>query len=171
MNQAHGLWHEALDAYQDPELFLTRLNALLVSLRSVTFVLQKDLRHEDGFDEWYEEQRVQMRADSVMRWLHDARNKVEKQGDLAVSSVALLSIEGPWHTSEAKVISVEPWQNSSKIARGINVRGLSQPSAPGGRLSRRAALDAAGAHGRRSSMWSPRASPRSPAQSQGRTSS
>ena len=59
LDQAHTLWHEALDAYQEPELFTTKLNALLTSLRSVTFVLQKELARTSGFDEWYEQWRLE----------------------------------------------------------------------------------------------------------------
>jgi hypothetical protein len=121
LDQAHVLWHEALDAYEDPELFATKLNALLTAMRSVTFVLQKQLRHVDGFNAWYEQRQEQMKADPLMRWLVDARNAIEKQGDLDAASVAVVRIEGPWGGALEQTIDVDVDATPTEIARRIRV--------------------------------------------------
>lgn len=41
--------------------------------------------HPD-FDVWYEGWRKRLRADPLMRWMVDARNKIEKEGDLQAHS-------------------------------------------------------------------------------------
>lgn len=65
-------------AYADADEFVTKLNACIQAARSVTWVLQKEATHVDGFEKWYAEQQSLMRADARMRWLVGARNVIEK---------------------------------------------------------------------------------------------
>ena len=44
LNEAHAHWHEALEAYTDPFSFLSRLNALIQTLRNIA------ANHRKGFD-------------------------------------------------------------------------------------------------------------------------
>lgn len=122
LNQSHTLWHEALESYSDPDRFAGRLNSLIPALRSVTFVLQKELRHQDGFDEWYAEWQEQMRADRRMAWLIAARNKIEKQGDLDTHSKAHVRVAGDWRKSAAIEIDVDPMAGPHDIARRVSVQ-------------------------------------------------
>jgi hypothetical protein len=46
------------------------------------------MRHDEEFEEWYGAWQEKMRADERMRWLVEARNTVEKQGDLDLHSIA-----------------------------------------------------------------------------------
>ena len=50
--EAHLLWHQALEHYQQPELFQANLNATIQALRNITFVLQSEKnlfsQFEDG---------------------------------------------------------------------------------------------------------------------------
>jgi hypothetical protein len=123
LDQAHTLWHEALDAYQEPELFATKLNALLTALRSVTFVLQKELAHTEGFEEWWKEWRARMKAIPLMRWSLQARNKIEKQGDLDSASVAAVRITGDFTDGQEILVDVDPDAPPAEIARRVRVGG------------------------------------------------
>lgn len=86
LSEAHTLWHRCLDDYQDPELFRTYLNAGIQALRNVTFAVQKEMRHIDGFVEWYEPWQDAMRRSPAMKWLVEARNRIVKEGDLTARS-------------------------------------------------------------------------------------
>jgi len=81
-------WHDTLDAYFDPEEFRRHLNVCIQDMRNVTFVLQKHKKQVEDFDLWYAPWQEKMKADIRMRWLVEARNKVVKQGNLELKSVA-----------------------------------------------------------------------------------
>lgn len=81
----HGL-HDLLDASRSRRM--TGLRNLIVFGRSVTFVLQ-NLRSVVGpekFDAWYQPQQDAMRASPLMRYFVEARNNLEKQGRLNVTT-------------------------------------------------------------------------------------
>ena len=92
LEQAHELWHRALDSYPQVDDFCLAVNNLLQTLRTVTWVLKKSLRHHDGFDAWYVARQREMSDDAVMRWAVEARNHIEKEGDLDLQSTARVSI-------------------------------------------------------------------------------
>jgi hypothetical protein len=59
------------------------------------------MSHDDGFAPWYESWQGRMRADERMRWLVNARNRIEKQGDLEIHSVAKVRVlAGAWASPE-----------------------------------------------------------------------
>jgi hypothetical protein len=107
LEDSHRLWHRAEAAYFDPDAF--RLNSQLViqTLRTITFVLQNQKRRIPDFDAWYGTRdrdgiwQERLRNNRLMRWLVDARNKIEKQGDLEAESFVKAEIiashldEGP----------------------------------------------------------------------------
>lgn len=124
LNQCHLMWHEALEAYADPDRFVGHLNAVIQGLRNVTWVLQKELRHREGFDAWYAEWQEEMAADARMKWLISARNRIEKQGDLDASSVAQVRVIGSWLRGSALEMEVDPTIEAHEIARRAQVRGL-----------------------------------------------
>ncbi len=125
--QAHALWHEALDAYEDPDGFATKLNALIQALRNITFVLQKELASNPAPHGWYASWQEQMRSDSLMRWLVSARNKIVKQGDLTTHSKARVRIVGGWVSGSALDIDVDPGAPTHEIARQLMVGGALPP--------------------------------------------
>lgn len=124
LNQCHSMWHEALDAYADPERFTGRLNAVVQGLRNVTWVLQKELKPLAGFDDWYKDQQDVMKADPWMRWLVSARNRIEKQGDLETKSTAHVRVIASWLEGPAAEMDVDPTSEAHELARTIQVRGL-----------------------------------------------
>jgi len=86
LEDVHQQWHEAERAYFDPDRFRISIQAAIQTLRTVTFILQKNKRLIPDFDSWYQEWRDRLGADPLMRWMVDARNKIEKQGDLEAHS-------------------------------------------------------------------------------------
>ena len=69
--------------YFDPELFRMHTNQFLQTARTVTFIIQKNKGGIPEFEAWYSsEVQENWRMDEVMLWARDARNKIEKVGDL-----------------------------------------------------------------------------------------
>ena len=122
--QAHDHWHRALVNYPFVDRFFVDVNALIPSLRSVTFVLQKNLRHHDGFDEWYAPWQQRMKDDAVMRWLVEARNHIEKIGDLELRSTARVSVTVSWDDAPVDDFDVPPLMPPHLIAEAISQRDI-----------------------------------------------
>jgi hypothetical protein len=120
LSDAHRLWHQALDSYDDPDGFRANLNSAVQIFRSVTNMLQKEKRNVPGFPEWYGEWQERMRADDVMRWVDAARTRVFHQGDLETYSTARVRVRYEW--ASAKVLSdedVSPFTDTETLARGL----------------------------------------------------
>jgi hypothetical protein len=98
--QMRQLWDDAANAYFDPQRFLLSLqNAIAVS-RTVTFILQSNKHEISDFDAWYSSFQDKWRQNPVMVWAREARNAIEKRGDLEGSSQVRATIiasyvEGP----------------------------------------------------------------------------
>jgi hypothetical protein len=107
LHRCHTLWHQAQREYSNPEEFCTNLNSTIQALRTVTWILQKEHDAIPDFDPWYAAWQERMRDDPVMKWLVEARNRIEKQGDLKTYSSARLSVladwDGPYPIVEAEV--------------------------------------------------------------------
>ncbi len=87
LEDAHRLWHQAEQSYFDPEAFRLAAQNTIQTLRTVSFVLQNHKRTIPDFDQWYGSQQEKMRANPLLRWIVEARNKIEKQGDLESHSL------------------------------------------------------------------------------------
>jgi hypothetical protein len=59
------------------------LNAFLSAARSVTFLLQKELKGVPGFTEWWHTQRERLRDDQAARFFLELRNFSQKEGRIA----------------------------------------------------------------------------------------
>ncbi|MEH6678045.1 hypothetical protein [Phenylobacterium sp.] len=101
LEDVHRQWHAAEEVYFDPEGFRVAIQTAIQTLRTVTFILQSNKRLIPNFDEWYAPWQEKLKADPLMRWMVDARNKIEKQGDLEAHSTIRAQIiasyleEGP----------------------------------------------------------------------------
>jgi hypothetical protein len=126
LERAHHLWHLALAAYPSPDEFVAHVNALISALRTVTWVLQKALTHQAGFREWYAGQQTAMRSDDVMQWLVQARNQIEKEGDLEMRSTARASVVAGWNAAPTREWEMPPLLPPHEIAL------LIAPSVPAG---------------------------------------
>ena len=88
---AHQLWHDAAEAYHEPEAFRRHAEGLIQALRNVTFRLQASKDKYPGFDAWYGPWQELMRSDEQLRWLIDARNDIVKHTGLKTDSYAMVS--------------------------------------------------------------------------------
>lgn len=80
-------------SYFDPDRFRRNTNQFLQTSRTITFIIQKNKSEIPDFDNWYSENVLEpWRDDGLMKWAKDARNKVEKQGDLDINSVLKVSL-------------------------------------------------------------------------------
>jgi hypothetical protein len=81
------------DTYFDPDLFRMQTNHFLQTSRTVTFIIQKNKAKIPDFDAWYRLNVLTPWAgDEVMTWAKDARNTIEKEGDLDMYSSLNLSL-------------------------------------------------------------------------------
>jgi hypothetical protein len=86
LKQVNALWHQANTAYFDPPAFRVALQNCITTARTVTFILQSHKAAIPGFEQWYKIYTDRFALDPVMRWAVNARNKIEKQGDLETLS-------------------------------------------------------------------------------------
>ncbi|MDW9618318.1 hypothetical protein [Sinorhizobium meliloti] len=86
LGQMRELWEAAASEYFEPNRFLLNLQNCITISRTVTFILQKQKSKIEGFDEWYEPHRKRLASDPVMKWALEARNSIEKEGDLKTHS-------------------------------------------------------------------------------------
>lgn len=92
LEDAHKLWHQAEALYFEPDGFRISLNSCIQTLRSVTFLLQKNKAQIPDFGTWYPRWQEKMREDPILRWLVDARNQIVKEGDLELKSILLVGV-------------------------------------------------------------------------------
>jgi hypothetical protein len=124
LEQAHRLWHRALESYPSVDDFCLAVNNLLQTLRTVTFVLQKSFKHRAGFDAWYADWQRQMNGDGVMRWAVEARNHIEKEGDLDLRSTARVSILASWLDAPYEEFDIPPLIPPQAIAIAMAPRNI-----------------------------------------------
>src|SRR6266852_625629 len=86
LEDVHEQWHQAEKEYFNPEQFRIAIQSAIQTLRTVTFILQKHKKQIPEFEKWYGAWQERFRADPLMKWMHDARNKIEKEGDLETHS-------------------------------------------------------------------------------------
>jgi hypothetical protein len=86
LDDVHRHWHSAEQAYFEPQAFRVAIQTAIQTLRTVTFILQSNKHLIPEFDAWYAPWQEKLKADALMRWMVDARNKIEKQGDLEAHS-------------------------------------------------------------------------------------
>ncbi|MBR9825700.1 MAG: hypothetical protein GYB36_07845 [Alphaproteobacteria bacterium] len=86
LEQVRAIWVDASKKYFEPASFQIALQHLITTSRTVSFVLQKQKANIPNFDDWYERKQLDWRADDVMRWAVNARNTIEKIGDLETYS-------------------------------------------------------------------------------------
>lgn len=124
LDQVHALWHRALDGYTSVDDFVVSINSLLQAERTVTWILQKWLRHRPWFGDWYPERQAAMSADPVMRWLVQARNHVEKEGDLDLHSSARVYVIDSWLAGSYLEVDVPPLISPAEIAQLLKPRDM-----------------------------------------------
>ncbi|MGR6431061.1 hypothetical protein ACU5AY_09095 [Rhizobium sp. PAMB 3174] len=115
LEDLHHQWHLAQNAYFDPEAFRMAIQTAIQTSRTVSFILQNNKRVIPDFDNWYMKWQNEFRSIPLMKWMVDARNKIEKQGDLEAHSFIRAEIVAS-HLNEGPVVQVPaelfdaPWK-------------------------------------------------------------
>lgn len=68
--------------------FSYEFNAFLSAARSVTFLLQKEMKEVAGFDVWWDDRRKEMKEDSAKKFFQELRNFSQKQGRISLVGTA-----------------------------------------------------------------------------------
>ena len=134
INEAHRLWHQTSDNYDDPDGFRGNLNACIQALRSVTFVLQKEKSRIHDFAIWYTGWQNRLKADTILNWLVDARNVIVKEGDLETRSRIRVAVLYNYLESPAFEMNVEPLTPTKVIATQIRSQAISKKMIKNGLL-------------------------------------
>lgn len=101
LSDLHRFWHQAERAYFEPDGFRVAIQAAIQTARQVSFVLQKNKDLIPDFEPWYTGRQEILAAIPLMKWIVEARNRIEKQGDLEANSFVSAEIvashldEGP----------------------------------------------------------------------------
>ena len=71
---------ESLAAATDAIKFRSAFTSFLSNCRAVTYALQKEGAHVDGFGDWYEPKRYEMKGDELLRFIHESRKEDFHEG-------------------------------------------------------------------------------------------
>lgn len=127
LEDVHRHWHEAELGYFDPENFRISIQTAIQTLRTVTFIVQSNKRFFTDFDPWYESWQIRLRADPLMRWMVDARNKIEKQGDLEMHSLVRAEIMASYYDDGPRMeVPAELFQRPDELINNIPAEALRQ---------------------------------------------
>lgn len=107
---------EATKIVSEREKFAHYFESSIVFARSVTFHLQKELCHSEGFQEWYEEEQSKLKQLPICRFFLEKRNYILKQGPVKISKTIEASISNSIsvHSEvKIKIIRAKPWYRRS----------------------------------------------------------
>lgn len=80
-------------SYFEPDLFRMNTNQFLQTARTVTFIIQKNKAEIPNYQSWYSTAVLApWGSDEIMTWAKDARNTIEKEGDLDLNSSLRLTL-------------------------------------------------------------------------------
>ena len=96
LRDAFHHWRQLEQDYFNPDRFRMALNSFLQEARNVTFILQKNKAKVAGFDAWYSPWQEKMKADPILLWAVESRNRITKQGDLETESQCLVKFTSDW---------------------------------------------------------------------------
>ena len=128
LEDLHRQWHAAADAYFDPEAFRVAIQTAIQTSRTVSFILQSNKRVFPDFDAWYGPWQQKFKDDPLMRWMVEARNKIEKQGDLEARSVVRAEIVASYLNDEVKRVEVPAalWDAPLQLVKNIPQNDLGE---------------------------------------------
>ena len=120
LEDLHRLWHQAADPYFDPDGFRVAIQAAIQNVRTVTFILQKNKAGVPDFDRWYGGWQQKLGADPLMVWMRDARNTIEKQGDLEAHSFVRAEIVASYLDNGPRVqVPAKLWDGPLQLVKSI----------------------------------------------------
>ena len=87
---------------------------------TVTFIIQSNRDLIPDFTPWYQEWQDRLRADRLMRWMVNARNTIEKRGDLEAHSYVSAEISASYlREGPAIQVPAELWDAPLELQRRI----------------------------------------------------
>jgi hypothetical protein len=115
LRDAFQHWRQLEQDYFNPDRFRMALNSFLQESRNVTFILQKNKVKVTGFDAWYASWQERMKADPILRWAVESRNRITKQGDLETESQCLVRFSSDWTDELTREFRANPIAPSEAI--------------------------------------------------------
>jgi hypothetical protein len=73
LSEAHYFIHELIENYHHPHEFRYSLSAFFQAARSTTLMIQSELAHHPGFEDWWKAKQDSLREDPELRLLNDLR--------------------------------------------------------------------------------------------------
>lgn len=119
LEDAASFWQRAREAYFDPDEFRRTVQSSIQAFRTVTWLLQKERDSIASFADWYTKKQDEMRGDKRLRWLVEARNKIEKQGDLETYSTFTVEHTDSWLPPEKRMLELPPGTRPEDTAKII----------------------------------------------------
>jgi hypothetical protein len=110
------MWKRASDSYFSPDEFRIAVQPCIQALRSVTWILQSNKAKIQAFDDWYLPWQQKLKDDVVLRWAVQARNRIEKQGDLQTHSKLKVTFSRSWHDKASLECDLPPMMTTDRIA-------------------------------------------------------
>ena len=104
---------ESLRAARDAVQFKAVFNSFLSNCRAVTFALQKEGAHVQGFAAWYGPKQEEMKNDELLRFIHESRKEDFHEGahrlrfSTYIQSLSSDSVGSPPHPQASLVIGAE----------------------------------------------------------------
>jgi len=93
----------------------------------VTFILQKNKRAIAEFEKWYGAWQKRLGADELMRWIVDARNRIEKEGDLEAHSYVRAEIVASYVDEGPRIeVPASLFQNPAGLLRSVPTGALGE---------------------------------------------
>lgn len=113
--ESHYFISEMVHNYHEPEPFRWNFNAFLQSIRSVTFVMQKELKDQNIEDTWYKKEQEWMKTDKILLAVVEGRNIVVHQGMIQQSSNAEMGMYRGTMLKLAAMMPVPPHIPSKRL--------------------------------------------------------
>jgi len=121
LEDLHRLWHQSQDAYFDPDAFRVAIQSAIQTMRSVSFILQKNKEKIPNFDHWYGRWQEKLGKDSLMVWMKYARNFIEKEGDLNAHSFVRAEIIASYLDNGPKIeVPANLWDTPLQLVGNIS---------------------------------------------------
>lgn len=99
------LLQNCAETYFAPDRFRQNTNQFLQTSRTVTFIVQKNKAEIPDFASWYKGSVLTpWSTDPIMSWAKDARNVIEKEGDLDMQSTLRASVLFSYLSTEDMVV-------------------------------------------------------------------
>lgn len=106
---------------EDDNVFYYNLSAFLSAARSITYYMQKQYKHQNGFDEWYCPKWIKMEADPELKYLNKARVEALKTVPVQTGATrlktftadAIIGEKGTPEAEQVKEVESKPSAQSS----------------------------------------------------------